>query len=138
MSARILIADDDAAIRDLLRRLLEGHHQWQVCGEAIDGRDAVTKASQLKPDVGLLDLAMPRLNGLEAAREISAIHPQMRMLLLTVQQITDELVDAARSVGFQGAVSKVTGAEVVQGVEVLLRDEPFFCIEQRPSTRFEP
>ncbi len=61
---RILIADDDASIRRLLRRLIENHADWTVCGDALDGQDAIGKAAQLTPDVIVLDLAMPQMNGL--------------------------------------------------------------------------
>jgi two-component system, LytTR family, response regulator AlgR len=68
MAVRILIADDDAAIRRLLRRLIESHADWSICGDAQDGQEAVGKASELGPDVIVLDLAMPLMNGFQAAR----------------------------------------------------------------------
>lgn len=126
MSVRILIADDDSPIRRLLRRLIEEHANWEVCGEAINGSDAVTKTDELSPDLVVMDLAMPQMNGLQAAREISKSSPAMPMLLLTVQQVSAELVQEARNAGFKGAVSKSTGSEVVKGVETLLRDGNFF------------
>lgn len=125
MPTRILIADDDASIRGLLRRVLEDHPDWQVCGEAANGRDAIQKTEQLAPDVLVIDLAMPQMNGLQAAREISKSSP-LPMLLLTVQDVSPELVREARSAGFQGALSKSRGAEVVSGIETLLRDQCFF------------
>lgn len=126
MTTRILIADDDVSIRRLLRRLLEDRPNWLVCGEAEDGQDAVTQAAELKPDIAVLDLAMPRMNGLEAAREISRNLPTAVMLLLTVQEVSNQLAQEAREAGFQGAVSKGTGAEVIKGVETLLRNQTFF------------
>ena len=71
MAVRILIADDDAAIRRLLRRLIENHADWSVCGDAQDGKDAIGKAEELSPDVIVLDLAMPQMNGFQAARAIT-------------------------------------------------------------------
>ena len=125
MPTRILIADDDASIRGLLRRILEEHPGWQVCGEAANGRDAILKTEQLTPDVLVMDLAMPQMNGLEAGQEIfKSTH--LPMLLLTVQDISPELAKEARKAGFQGALSKSRGAEVVNGIETLLRDENFF------------
>jgi DNA-binding NarL/FixJ family response regulator len=129
MPSRILVADDDTAIRLLLRRLLEEHADWQVCGEAESGSDAVTQASTLGPDVVVLDLAMPNMNGLQAAREIAKSKPQVPILLLTVQEISNELLDEARRCGFRGAVSKHRGVEVVKGVEALLRNETYFSQE---------
>lgn len=126
MSTRILIADDDASIRHLLRRLLEEHADWQVCDEAVNGHDAILKAAALVPDIVILDLAMPQMNGLQAAQEISARHPLVAMLLLTVQEVSPELVKQARKAGFRGAISKSTGTEVVEGVEALLRRRSFF------------
>src|SRR5579859_6575788 len=83
MPVRILIADDDAAIRRLLRRLIETHGGWTVCADARDGHEAVDKTEALRPDVVILDLAMPDMNGLQAAREISRNHPDLPMLLFT-------------------------------------------------------
>jgi DNA-binding NarL/FixJ family response regulator len=125
MPTRILIVDDDAAIRRLLRRILEEHTDWQVCGEAANGRDAIHKTEQLSPDVVVIDLAMPQMNGLQAGREIfKSLH--LPMLLLTVQEVSAELVREARSAGFQGALSKSRGTEVVDGIETLLRHQSFF------------
>jgi DNA-binding NarL/FixJ family response regulator len=126
MPVRILVADDDSSIRMLLRRLLEDHSEWQVCGEAASGSDAVGQASQLTPDLVVLDLAMPGMNGFQAAREIGKHKPHVPMLLLTVQEISTELLDEARRSGFRGAVSKHTGVEVIKGVEALLRNETYF------------
>ena len=126
MAVRILIADDDTAIRRLLRRLIENHADWSVCGDAADGQDAVDKAAQLSPDVVVLDLAMPQMNGLQAAREISRNLPDVPLLLLTVQQVSKELTREAAHAGFKGAVSKNTGSEVVRAIEILLKHENFF------------
>src|SRR5437764_10043791 len=129
MPTRILVADDDTAIRLLLKRLLEEHAGWQVCGEAESGSDAVTQVSSLGPDVVVLDLAMPNMNGLQAAREIAKRKPQVPILLLTVQEISNELLDEARRCGFRGARSKHRGVEVIKGVEALLRNETYFAQE---------
>ncbi len=126
MSIRILIADDDVAIRRLLRRLIEEHEDWSVCGDAQTGQDAVGKAAELRPDVIVLDLAMPEMNGLQAARAISGSAPEIPLLLLTVQQVSKELTSEAVSAGFKGAVSKSTGSEVVRAIEVLLKHQSFF------------
>src|SRR5579864_7650770 len=126
MAVRILIADDDASIRRLLRRLIENHLGWIVCGDAHDGQDAVGKATELGPDVIVMDLAMPQMNGLQAAREISRNLPDTPMLLLTVQQVSKELTTEAAHAGFKGAVSKNTGSEVVRAIEILLKHQNFF------------
>jgi DNA-binding NarL/FixJ family response regulator len=126
MAVRILIADDDAAIRRLLRRLLESHAQWNVCGDACNGNEAISKAAELTPDIIVMDLAMPQCNGLQAAREIARTAPDTPMLLLTVQQVSGELTKEAVHAGFKGAVSKNTGSEVVRAVESLLNRQRFF------------
>ena len=126
MAVRILIVDDDASIRRLLRRLIESHAGWSVCGDAEDGQQAITQAGELNPDVIVLDLAMPQMNGLQAAREISRILPELPMLLLTVQQVSQELTKEALHAGFRGAVSKNTGSEVVRAIESLLLHQNFF------------
>jgi DNA-binding NarL/FixJ family response regulator len=126
MAVRILIADDDTAIRGLLRRLIENHEDWSVCADAVTGEDAVDKASELNPDLIVLDLAMPQMNGLQAAREISRTTPKTPMLLLTVQEVSRELTREARHAGFKGAVSKSTGSEVIRAIELLLENQLFF------------
>ena len=99
------------------------------CGEAVNGADAVAKIEHLAPDLAVLDLGMPQMNGLQAAREIYKAHPQIPLILLTVQEVSNQLAEEAESAGFRGAVSKSTGREVVQGVEALLRNETFFCLD---------
>jgi DNA-binding NarL/FixJ family response regulator len=123
MAIRILIADDDASIRRLVRRILEDHPNWEVCGEAADGQEAVTKTAELNPDVVILDLAMPEKNGFQAAREISKMFPRIPMVLLTVQNSSTELANEARRAGFSIIISKDKGTEVVQGIELLLNDQ---------------
>jgi DNA-binding NarL/FixJ family response regulator len=126
MATRILIADDDAPARRLLRRILDEHPGWQVCGEACNGRDAVAKAKELSPDVVVMDLAMPQMNGFDAAREISK-SSHLPMLLLTVQEVSQALVREARKAGFQGVISKGKGTEVIPRIETLL--ENGICFE---------
>ena len=126
MPVRILIADDDAAIRRLLRRLIETHSGWMVCADACHGHEAVDKTEELQPDVVVLDLAMPDMNGLQAAREISRKHPGLPMLLFTVQQVSKELTHQALNAGCRGALSKNTGSEIVHAIDVLLNDQNFF------------
>jgi len=133
MPTRILIADDDPSIRRFLVRLLEANPNWQVCGVAKDGADAVAKTEELAPDLTVLDLGMPKLNGLQAAQEICKKFPGFPLLLLTVQEISQELAVEAQRLGFQGAVSKNNGREVVSGIEALLRHDTFFCVESDVS-----
>ena len=133
MATRILIADDDSTIRMLLRRLLEGHAAWEVCGEASTGSDAIEKANQLDPDLVILDFAMPNKNGIQAAQEISHTHAGIPMLLVTVQQISRQLAEVAQRVGFRGAVTKSSGSEVVRGVDAITRNQTYFSVDESVS-----
>ena len=133
MPVRILIADDDVSIRYLLRRILEERPGWEVCGEAANGNDAVTKIKQLAPDLAIIDLAMPNKNGLEAGRQVFANSPLTAMLLLTVQEVSGELARAAREAGFRGAVTKGSSREVIVAVETLLDKGTLFDVEGSPG-----
>src|ERR1700752_1910123 len=82
-TVRIVIADDHEIFRRGLRSLLESHSDWQVCGEAGNGREAIEKVRELKPDVVVLDVTMPQVNGLEAAREIRRIVPESKVVILS-------------------------------------------------------
>ena len=136
MKTRILLADDDATIRMLLKRLLEANPDWQVCGEAGDGIDAVQKVMQDSPDLVIMDLSMPRMNGLDAGREITKLQPDLPMLLCTVQQIEEPGVQDICDAGFRGVVTKENGAEVIAGVDALLNGETrYFNSTCRSSNR---
>jgi len=126
MPTRILIADDDSTIRLLLRRLLEKQPDWQVCGDASNGAEAIEKVEQLEPDVVVIDLGMPVMTGLQAAPEIAKAHPRLPMLLISVQEVSKQLAWEARNAGYRGAVTKSSGTEVLKGIEALLRHEMFF------------
>jgi DNA-binding NarL/FixJ family response regulator len=126
MPTRILIADDDATIRLLLRRLLEKEQGWQVCGEASNGVEAIEGVDQFEPDIVVMDLAMPVMNGLQAGPEIAKAHPGLPMLLISVQEVSQQLAWEARNAGYRGAVTKSGGDEVLKGIEALLRHEMFF------------
>lgn len=102
---RILVADDHTAVRRGIRSLVESHSQWEVCGEATDGQDAVEQASRLKPDVVLLDFTMPLVNGLEAARRIRREVPTAHVFVLTMHE-SDQLAEEARRAGAEGVVVK--------------------------------
>src|SRR3984885_4617027 len=123
---RILIADDHELARDGIRSLLEDHAGWAVCGEAKDGREAVVNASLLKPDISLLDIGMPSLNGLDAARQIIAILPEVRILILTVHD-SEQMVREVLSTGARGFLLKSdAGRDLVAAVEALEQRQTFF------------
>ena len=135
MATQILIADDDPIIRLLLRRLLEKEEDWQVCGEASNGVEAIEGVERFKPDVVVMDLAMPIMNGLQAGPEIAKAHPRLPMLLISVQEVSKQLVWEARRAGYRGAVTKSGGGgEVLRGVEALLRHDMFFYADDGSSS----
>ncbi|MGA8142980.1 MAG: response regulator transcription factor [Candidatus Acidiferrales bacterium] len=103
---RILIADDVPLVRTGLKSLLEARKGWVVCGEAVDGQDAVEKARSLNPDVVLLDVSMPNLNGLQAAEQIRKDVPAARIYFVTQHQSL-EMARAAADAGARGYVAKV-------------------------------
>ncbi len=123
---RILIADDSPYVRQGLRSLLSGHPDWQVCGEAIDGQDAVDKTRELCPDVVVLDFAMPVVDGVKAAREISKICPNSQVLLCSMY-LDSQLASVARRSGILGLVSKSNASQIVTGIESILRGERFIA-----------
>jgi DNA-binding NarL/FixJ family response regulator len=120
---KILIADDNLRIRQVLRPLIEEHEDWDVCAEAEDGVQAVNRAKQFKPDLIILDLAMPELNGIEAARQISKALPGVPMLMLTLY--ASPLVEKeAEKVGVQRVISKSTSYMLVSAIEEAFAQGP--------------
>lgn len=123
---RIVIADDHEVVRSGLRQLLLERKGWQVVGEAVTGRQAVAMASETRPDVVVMDIAMPELNGLEAARQIRKLLPNTEIVMLTLhfaEQLACEIVNA----GVRGYVLKSdANADLVNAVEAVSMHRPFF------------
>ena len=111
MAPRILVVDDTQAIRRSVRLRIQRETDWLICGEAENGKEAIERVRELKPDVVLLDLSMPVMNGLDAARHIKAIAPQIRILMFTLHNYP-QLLEEARKVGIERVLSKVGPAEV--------------------------
>ena len=122
MTKRILIADDHESVLRSLRALLGAEPGWEVCGDAVDGREAVAKAVELRPDLVVLDLAMPRLDGLRAAQEISQRLPATPIVLHTLYGTT-EVQQAANKYGIQRVVGKAKPSALISAVEELLSAE---------------
>src|ERR1700690_918770 len=123
---RILIADDHEVGRHGVRTLLQTHEGWEVCGEAVDGREAVNKAAQLKPDVVVLDIGMPNLNGLDATRDILHDQPDSMVLILTIDE-TEQIVREVLNAGARGFMLKSdAGGGLLTGGEALQRGRTFF------------
>jgi DNA-binding NarL/FixJ family response regulator len=126
MKLRILIADDHEVIRRGLSTLLQAHDGWEICGEAKDGREAVEMAKQLKPDVVIVDIGMPNLNGLAATRQLAQQNPQQKIIVLTITD-SDQVIREALDAGARGFVLKSDAArDLVSAVEALQRDRMFF------------
>ncbi len=123
---RILIADDHEVARRGIRSLLETHSGWEICGEAKDGREAVELGGALKPDIFLLDIGMPNLNGLDAARQILAVNPDARILILTIHD-SEQVVREVLSAGARGFLLKSdAGRDLLAAVEALQQRRTFF------------
>jgi DNA-binding NarL/FixJ family response regulator len=122
---RILIVDDNLAVRRYLRAVLEQHDSWRVCGDAGTGVDALRMVMEARPDVILLDYQMPDLNGVDIARQISQMYPQIPILMVTLH-LSKQLTEAARQAGVRGACAKQDIGSVVEAVEVLLHEQTYF------------
>ena len=134
---RILIADDHEIVRHGLRSLLESHPGWEVCGESADGWDAVRKTAELKPDVVAMDVGMPNLNGLDAARQILRENPRQKILFLTMYH-SEQLARTCMEAGVRGLLLKSdAGLELVNAIETLQRNGTFFNSRVPSLTRSE-
>jgi len=126
MPFRILLADDHEIVRRGLCSLLRAQPDWEVCGEAGNGREAVEKALQLQPEVVILDVGMPSLNGLEATRQILKANPQIKILILTLHE-SDQVVQEVLNAGARGFLLKSDAArDLVAAVEALRRGKIYF------------
>jgi len=127
MSAfRILIADDHEIVRHGIRALIESHPGWEVCAEAVDGREAVEKTVELRPDLALIDVSMPNLNGLDAARQILQALPHTCVLILTMHE-SEQIVREVLEVGARGFLLKSDAArDLVSAIQALQRRTTFF------------
>jgi DNA-binding NarL/FixJ family response regulator len=125
-SLRLLIADDHEIFRAGLRWLLEVQPGWQVVAEACNGREAVTKAAETRPDVALLDIGMPVLNGLDAAHEIVHSGARTKIVMLTVYD-SDAMIHKVLACGARGYVFKTDAArDLVNAVKAVQSDTTFF------------
>jgi DNA-binding NarL/FixJ family response regulator len=124
---RILVVDDHDLVRQGLRSMLDTRPGWKVCGEGATGHEAIALAQQLRPDVVVMDIHMPGMDGLQATREILADNPQTEILILTLDE-TEEVVRAVTLAGAKGIVMKSDAArELVAAVAALAQHEPFYA-----------
>jgi DNA-binding NarL/FixJ family response regulator len=123
---RILVADDHEIVRKGVVSLIASHPGWTVCAEANNGRVAVERAREFKPDIAILDIGMPVLNGLEATRQILRDRPQVKVLILTITD-ADRIMRAALDAGARGFLLKSDAArDLIAAVQALQRDSTFF------------
>jgi DNA-binding NarL/FixJ family response regulator len=126
VALRILVADDHPVVRQGICALLKAHAGWEVCGEASEGRQAVQMAKDLRPDIVILDIAMPTLNGLDATRQILNENADQKVLILTMSD-SEQLIREVLGAGARGFVLKSDAAkDLVAAVQALERHRTFF------------
>ena len=126
MGFRILVADDHEVVRRGLCALLQSRPEWEICGEAADGREAVEKAGSLKADAVIIDIGMPVLNGLEATRQIMKANPHVKVLVLTLHD-SDQVIREVLDAGARGFLLKSDAArDLISAVQALRRDNTYF------------
>jgi len=122
---RILVADDHQVVRTGLRTLLESKAGWRVCAEAGNGREAVEKAGELHPDVAVLDIGMPLLNGVEATRQIRKVSPKTEILILTMHD-SEHMIQGVLDAGAHGYILKDDAdRNLLAAVDSLRRHKPY-------------
>jgi two-component system response regulator NreC len=126
---RILVADDHPVIRKSVRQILVSHPRFEVCGEAHDGAAAIDEAHRLKPDVIVMNITMPVLNGIDAAREIKASLPELAIVILSTHA-DKQFIEQAKKSGARAYVAKTKAAEaLVKAIEAAVLDGDFVLVE---------
>lgn len=131
---RVLIVDDHEIIRKGLRSLIETRSEWRVCGEAVNGREAVAKTTALNPDIVVLDIAIPELNGLQAIPEILNVAPGTEILVLTMYE-SEQMMEDALQAGAKGYLLKSDAARnLLAAMETLSQHRPFYSNRPSPAS----
>jgi DNA-binding NarL/FixJ family response regulator len=126
---RIVVADDQEVVRKRVVATLMSRGDLEVCAEASNGKEAVQKAKELNPDLVILDITMPELNGLDAARQIRSFAPNLPILILSVHK-SRQVVEEAKKIGVRGYVTKGDAIQkLLLAVDTVLKDETFFPTE---------
>jgi len=126
MSSKILIVDDHEVVRQGIRTILRARPHWEICGEAINGRDAIEKARNLDPDVIIMDITMPEMSGIEATREISKLKLRASVLVFTMHE-SKNLATTVQDAGARGFVLKSHAArDLLDALEALMAGGTFF------------
>lgn len=125
-NARILVADDQEPVRRRVCSTLMARSDFEVCGEAANGKEAVEKFKELKPDLVILDITMPQMNGLEAARAIHSVSPKTPVLILSVHK-SKQLIEEARRIGVRGYITKEDAVQsLIPAVDAIFQERTFF------------
>jgi DNA-binding NarL/FixJ family response regulator len=131
---RVLIVDDHDVIRKGVRTILSERKDIEICAEGADGRDAIEKARELKPDVIIMDVSMPHLGGFQAAREIKKFLPDVRIVFLSMHD-GHEAIEQSKLVGAQGYVRKTRASlQLLKALDAVLQKKQFFPDEESSST----
>jgi len=138
MLVRILIADDHAVVRDGLKMILESLSDLLVVGEARNGRDALAQAESLRPDVIIMDIAMPELNGIEATRVICERLPAVRVIILSMHQTNEHVFRAMQAGAWAYILKESAGFSVVDAVRAVMRGQHYFGEGIEAPSRLKP
>jgi len=132
-SVRILIVDDHQIVRQGVKSILAERPDWQVCGEAANGQEAIESAMALHPDLIIMDITMPVMSGLDAAARISSMRLGALLLVLTMHEV-EPLVCDIRRVGARGYVQKArAGRELIRAIDALLEGRTYFATQTKPE-----
>jgi RNA polymerase sigma factor (sigma-70 family) len=124
---QVLIVEDHTILREGLRSLLSGHNDFEIIGEAMDGREAIRSVEKLQPDIVLMDISMPRMDGISAIREIKKHYSKIKILALTVHK-TEEYILSTLEAGADGYLLKdATHAELVKAMEIISKGDRYLC-----------
>ena len=123
---RILIADDHDIVRQGICAIIAGHQGVEVCGEAADGREAIARARDLKPDIIVIDIAMPLLNGLAATKQITRDFPWIKVLVLSMYDSEQVVHDVLEAGAFGYLLKSDAGRDLITALDALQHDRPFF------------
>jgi DNA-binding NarL/FixJ family response regulator len=129
---RILVADDHDLMRRGIKTVIDSRKGWEICGEALTGTQAIAKAEELKPDVAILDISMPEMNGLEAAKRIRKASPKTEILMLSMHY-SDQIIRDVMDAGIKGYVVKSdSGRDLSAALEHLSVKKPFYsgCVSE--------
>ena len=135
MGSRILIVDDHEVVRQGIRTILRARPQWEVVGEAVNGRDAIEKAQSLDPDVIIMDITMPEMSGIEATREISKLKLRSAVLVFTMHE-SKNLASTVQEAGARGFVLKSHAArDLLEALEALMGGGTFFGLDSGKASK---